>query len=85
MKAEVEGLLAQIPEEIKAARMAWKKAPRGKGTREPLAMMKQEIDDAEASVAAINTTMESGDYLAARQQAQQLISKIKQLQSELQQ
>ena len=85
VKAEIEGLLAQIPEEIKAARMAWKKAPRGKGTREPLAMMKQEIDDAEASVAAINTTMESGDYLAARQQAQQLISKIKQLQSELQQ
>jgi len=84
VKGEVEGMLAQIPDEIKAARQLWKKAPRGKGTKEALAMMKQEIDDAEASVAKVNATMESGDYLAARQQAQQLMSKIKQLQAELQ-
>jgi hypothetical protein len=84
VKTEVEGMLAQIPEEIKTARQLWKKAPRGKGTREALAMMKQEIDDAEASIEKVNATVESGDYLAARQQAQQLMSKVKQLQGELQ-
>ncbi len=84
VKSEVEEMLAQVPAEIKAARQLWKKAPRGKGTREALEMMKQEIDDAEASAGKVNTALESGDYLAARQQAQQLMSKIKQLQSELQ-
>ena len=84
VKTAVEGMLAQIPEEIKTARQLWKKAPRGKGTREALAMMKQEIDDAEASIEKVNATVESGDYLAARQQAQQLMSKVKQLQGELQ-
>lgn len=83
VKAEVDGLIAQFPAEIKATRQAWQRAPRGKGSREALAAMKQDIDDAEASIAKINSTVESGDYLAARQQAQQLMSKIKQLQGEL--
>ncbi len=84
VKAEVEGMLAQIPEEVKTVKQMWKKAPRGKGTKEALEMMKQEIEAAEASVANVTATMETGDFLAARQQAQQLMSKIKQLQTELQ-
>ena len=44
----------------------------------------QEIKNAEASQAEVQTALESGDFLAARQKAQQIISKLQSLQAELQ-
>ena len=84
IKGEVENLLAQIPEVVKQTKTAWKKAPRGKGTREPLQMIKQDIENTEASVSEVNAALEQGDLLGARQKAQEIISKLQRLQSELQ-
>ena len=63
--------------------MAWKKAPRGKGTREPLQMMKEEIAATEGRTSEVTSAMEQGDFLTARQKAQEIINKLKSLQAEL--
>jgi hypothetical protein len=83
VKAEVENLLAQIPELVNETKMKWKKAPRGKGTHEPLQLIKKDIENTEASVADVNTTLEQGDLLLARQKAQDIINKLRSIQAEL--
>lgn len=84
IKGEIDGLLAQIPALVKETKMMWKKAPRGKGTHEPLQLIKKDIEATEASASEVTTAAEQGDLLAARQKAQEIINKLKKLQSELQ-
>lgn len=84
VKGEAEALLSQIPDQVKAAQNAWRKAPRGKGTREALEQMKAEIAQAAAQQAEVNTAVENGDYLTAKQKAQSISKKLQSLQSELQ-
>jgi tetratricopeptide (TPR) repeat protein len=84
VKQEVEGMLQQIPEAVNQAKNLWKKAPRGKGTREALEMIKNDIAAAEASVAEVTSALESGDFLAARGRAQSIMKKLQSLQTELQ-
>jgi chromosome segregation ATPase len=84
VKQEVESLLAQIPEAVETAKSMWRRAPRGKGTREALQMIKNDIDAAASQVEQVKQVHESGDYLAARQQAKSLLDKLKSLQGELQ-
>jgi hypothetical protein len=83
VKAEVENLLAQIPEVVAETKMKWKKAPRGKGTHEPLQLIKKDIEATEAMVGDVNTTLEQGDLLLARQKAQDIINKLRSIQAEL--
>lgn len=85
VKQATEGLLANIPAEVETTMKMWRSAPRGKGTREPLQLMKEEIQAAEASQADVQAALDSGDFLAAQQKAQQIISKLQSLQAELQQ
>jgi len=84
VQAEVTGLIAQIPAVVKETKMAWKKAPRGKGTHEPLQLIKKDIEATEASASEVDAALAQGDLLLARQKAQEIISKLKKLQSELQ-
>jgi len=84
VKGEAEALLGQIPDQVKAAQSAWRKAPRGKGTREALQQMKAEIEQAAAQQAEVNTAIENGDYLTAKQKAQTISKKLQSLESELQ-
>lgn len=72
VKGEAEALLGQIPDQVKAAQNAWRKAPRGKGTSDALQQMKAEIEQAEAQQAEVNTAIENGDYLMAKQKAQSI-------------
>jgi hypothetical protein len=83
VKAEAEALLAQIPGEVKSAMDAWRKAPRGKGTREALEQFKSEIEQADASQAEITTAIANEDYLTARQNAQATIKKLQSIQEEM--
>jgi len=83
IKNEVEEMLAGIPEAVKETKNLWKKAPRGKGTREALEMIKRDIEAAEAAVPEVTATLESGDYLGARQKAQSIMGKLNSLQAEL--
>ena len=84
VKAEVESMVAQIGEMVKETKMMWKKAPRGKGTTEPLKQIKAEIEATESSVGDVTATLEQGDYLLARQKAQAIVAKLKNIQAELQ-
>lgn len=84
MKAQTESLLEQIPAAVDNARKAWRKAPRGKGTRETLQMIKDEISAQEAAVDQVKQTLESGDMLTAKQQAQAIIDKLASITQELQ-
>lgn len=84
IQSEIDALLAQIPDVVKETKMKWKKAPRGKGTHEPLQLIKQDIAATEESVSEVTATAEQGDLLAARQKAQDIINKLKKLQAELQ-
>lgn len=84
VKSAVENMLKEIPAAVEKAKNLWKKAPRGKGTREALQMIKNDIEKTEASVSEVNSALESGDYLIAREKAQAIMKKIQSLQSELQ-
>jgi hypothetical protein len=84
LKAAVEKMLQDIPAAVEKAKSQWKKAPRGKGTREALQMIKNDIEKTEASVSEVNTALESGDFLTAQQKAQAIMKKLQSLQSELQ-
>ena len=84
VKKGTEALLAQIPEEVKKANNLWRRAPRGKGTREPLQLMKEEIKNAEMAQADVQASLDAGDYLAARQKAQNIVKKLQSIQAELQ-
>jgi hypothetical protein len=84
VKNAVEAALAAIPDEVKTTEKMWRSAPRGKGTREALAMMKEEIENTAARQSQVQAALDGGDYLGAQQEAQQIMSKLKSLQGELQ-
>ncbi|MGD9488043.1 MAG: hypothetical protein AB7W47_08475 [Calditrichaceae bacterium] len=83
VKMEAEGLLARIPDEIKAAKKAISKARVGKEGRAALEMIKNDMASTEASVAGVSTAMESGDYLTARDRASSILKKIASLTAEV--
>jgi hypothetical protein len=83
VKGEAAALMAQIPDEVKTAMDLWRRAPRGKGTREALQQMKTEIEQASAAQAEVKTAFDNGDYLTARQKAQTVTKKLQNLQTEL--
>jgi DNA repair exonuclease SbcCD ATPase subunit len=84
VKKEAEDLLAQIPDAVKETKKMMYKAPRGKEGMAALKMIKSELKQAEESIAEVNTAMENGEYMQARNKAQAILDKIKSLQSELQ-
>ena len=83
VKQAVEGMLAQIPAEVKTTMDMWRKAPRGKGTREALQSIKEDIERTDASQSEESAAIESGDYLTAQQKAQAISAKLKSIQGEL--
>ena len=84
VKQAVESALAGIPAEVETTKKMWKTAPRGKGTREALQLIKAEIERTEAMQSEVQAALDGGDYLGAQQKAQQIIAKLKSLQGELQ-
>jgi hypothetical protein len=84
LKREIDGMVAQIPDMVNETKALWKRAPRGKGTREPLQLIKNDIEATEKSVDQVTTMAEQGDLLGAQKKAQDIMNKLRQLQSELQ-
>ena len=84
VKQAAESVLAGIPAEVATANKMWRSAPRGKGTREALQLIKEEIERTEARQSEVQAAIDAGDYLAAQQKAQEINGKLKSLQSELQ-
>jgi len=84
VKQATESALASIPAEVATTQKMWRSAPRGKGTREALQLMKAEIEQTAAMQSEVQAALDAGDYLAAQKKAQQIIGKLKSLQGELQ-
>ncbi|MCK4558863.1 MAG: hypothetical protein KAV45_03695 [Calditrichia bacterium] len=84
VKQAAESALAGIQAEVATTQKMWRSAPRGKGTREALQLIKEEIARTEAMQSEVQAALDGGDYLAAQQKAQEIISKLKSLQGELQ-
>jgi DNA repair exonuclease SbcCD ATPase subunit len=84
VKKEVESLLAQVSEAVETAKKMWRSAPRGKGTREALQMIKDDIEATAARVDEVTQAHEAGNYLEAQKRAQAILDKLKSLQAELQ-
>jgi hypothetical protein len=83
-KQAAEAALATIPDEVATTQKMWRSAPRGKGTREALAMIKDEIAKTAEMQSQVQAAIDGGDYLGAQNKAQEIIGKLKSLQSELQ-
>jgi len=84
VKKAAESALAGIPAEVATTEKMWRSAPRGKGTREALQLIKEEIEKTAAMQSQVQAALDAGDYLGAQQKAQQIIAKLKSLQGELQ-
>ena len=84
VKQAVEAALAGIPAEVATTQKTWRSAPRGKGTREALQLLKEEIERTAAMQSEVQAAIDAGDYLAAQQKAQEISGKLKSLQGELQ-
>ena len=83
VKQATEALLANIPGEVKTTQDMWRRAPRGKGTREALQLIKEDIERTAASESEVTAALESGDLLTAQQKANAIIAKLKSIQGEL--
>jgi len=84
VKQAAEAALAGISAEVATTQKMWRSAPRGKGTREALQLIKEEIERTEAMQSEVQAAIDGGDYLAAQQKAQEIVNKLKSLQGELQ-
>ena len=84
VKQAVQSALAAIPAEVQTTQKMWRSAPRGKGTREALQMIKEEIDRTAAMQSEVQAALDAGDFLTAQQKVQEISNKLKSLQTELQ-
>jgi hypothetical protein len=83
VKQEVMGLMAQAKAAIDTATMAVNKAPRGKGTKAEIELIKTDLD----ALTPLNTQAESdynnGKYLTAKTGFEQVIQKAKAITDEI--
>jgi hypothetical protein len=84
VKQAAESILADIPAEVATTQKMWRSAPRGKGTREALQLIKEEVERTAAMQSQVQAALDGGDYLGAQQKAQEIVNKLKSLQGELQ-
>ncbi len=85
VRVEADTLAKALVAGIETAKKLMTKAPRGKEGKAALEMIQNDINAVEASVAEINTTMASGDFIAARDKAKASLAKINSIVEELNQ
>ncbi|MDZ7369752.1 MAG: DUF4398 domain-containing protein [candidate division KSB1 bacterium] len=85
VKNEVVQKQAELAAAIEEANKLFKKAPRGKESREVLTAIKADIEAVVASQPDIQATFDSGDYLTARDKVNAALAKIKGVTDELNQ
>jgi hypothetical protein len=83
VKAEVDQKMVELTAAIEEAGKLLKKAPRGKESREVLTAIKADIDAVVAAQPEIAKTVESGDFLTAKDKVNAGLAKIKSVAEEL--
>ncbi|MFH1863040.1 MAG: hypothetical protein ABH878_09560 [bacterium] len=83
VKMLVTDLLAQAKTSLDATTAAFSKAPRGKGARADLELIKSDLDAIVASYDAATADFNNGKYLAAKSKLEVIMNKAAQLQEEI--
>jgi len=84
VKAEVESLIPQLTAALEETKKLLKKSPRGKGEKEAIQMMGDELAAVEAGLPQINNLLTSGDFLAASDRVNAGLKKVNSINEEIQ-
>lgn len=84
VKEESNALLGELTNALEEAKKLLKRAPRGKGEKEAVQMIENDLNAVERSLVDINSLLESGDSMGAKDKAQAGLSKVNSLINELQ-
>jgi hypothetical protein len=85
VKAQVEGQLASTQQMITDVTTALDKAPKGKGTKADIAMLKNDLASTQAVYDEASADFTSGKYLAAQAKLQTVNTQLQTLSDQLQQ
>lgn len=83
VQAEVGQKLVDLTAAVDEANKLFKKAPRGKESKEVLTAIKADIDAVVAAQPEIQATLEAGDFLTAKDKVNAALAKIKAVVEEL--
>ena len=83
VKAEVEGLITQATQVIEEAKVAFSKAPRGKGSKADLELIKNDLDAVGVSFEEAKIDYDAGKYAAAKAKLIAVIRKAQSISEEI--
>ena len=83
VKAAVTQKLAQAQELLTVTEEALNKAPKGKGNKAEIELMKSDLEAAKASFGQANNEFNAGKYLSAKSKVEVVISRTQQVADEL--
>mgnify|MGYP000322707321 CR=1 FL=1 len=83
VKAEVTQMLVDVKAVIDSAQVAFKKAPRGKGSKADLAMIQTDLDAVAAAYAGAEADFNNGAYASAKAKLENTVQKARAIMSEI--
>lgn len=84
VKGEANALLGNLTTALEDAKKLLKRAPRGKGEKEAVQMIENDLNAVERSLTDINNQFNRGDFLGAKEKAQAGLTRVNSLINELQ-
>ena len=83
VKAEVTQMVVNVQASLDSATALIAKAPRGKGTKADLELLKGELGAAQSAFAQAQTELSAGDYLAAKARLESVMAKSTQVSADI--
>ncbi len=83
VKAEVTQMLVDVKAVIDSAQVAFKKAPRGKGSKADLAMIQTDLDAVTTAYAGAEADFNNGAYASAKAKLENTVQKARAIISEI--
>lgn len=83
VKAEVTQMLVDVKAVIDSAQVAFKKAPRGKGSKADLAMIQTDLDAVATAYAGAEADFNNGAYAAAKAKLENTVQKARAIIAEI--
>jgi hypothetical protein len=83
VKVEVEGMITQANQALEDAKVAYSKAPRGKGSKADLELIKNDLDATSASFEEAKIDYDAGNYAAAKAKLTAVMRKAQSISEEI--
>ncbi len=83
VKAEVTQMLVDVKAVIDSAQVAFKKAPRGKGSKADLAMIQTDLDAVATAYAGAEADFNNGAYASAKAKLENTVQKARAIMAEI--